>query len=47
MYKKLNKRMFCYKNQNLNVLQGQHLPSLSLNYVTINKDLDKLPPQWY
>ena len=27
------------------VFQGQHLPSLSINYVAINKDLEKLPPQ--
>ena len=26
------------------VFQGQYLPSLSINYVTINKDLEKLPP---
>ena len=29
------------------VFQGQHLPSLSINYVAINKDLEKLPPQLY
>ena len=29
------------------VFQGQYLPSLSVNYVTINKDLEKLPPQLY
>ena len=29
------------------VFQGQYLPSLSINYVTINKDLEKLPPQLY
>ena len=27
--------------------QGQYLPSLSLNYIAIIKDLDKLPPQLY
>ena len=27
--------------------QGQYLPSLSINYVAINKDLEKLPPQLY
>ena len=27
------------------VFQGQYLPSLSINYVAINKDLEKLPPQ--
>ena len=26
------------------VFQGQYLPSLSINYVAINKDLEKLPP---
>ena len=29
------------------VFQGQYLPSLSINYVVINNDLDKLPPQLY
>ena len=29
------------------VFQGQYLPSLSTNYVAINKDLEKLPPQFY
>ena len=29
------------------VFQGQYLPSLSINYVAINKDLEKLPPQVY
>ena len=30
------------------VIQGQYLPaSLSINYVAINKDLEKLPPQLY
>jgi len=29
------------------VFQGQYLPSLSINYVTINKVLEKLPPQLY
>ena len=27
------------------VFQGQYLPSLKINYVAINKDLEKLPPQ--
>ena len=27
--------------------QGQNLPSLSINYVAINKHLEKLPPQLY
>ena len=27
------------------VFQGQYLPSLSINYVAINKHLEKLPPQ--
>ena len=27
--------------------QGQNLPSLSINYVAINKDLEKLPTQLY
>ena len=27
--------------------QGQYLPSLSIKYVAINKDLEKLPPQLY
>ena len=27
---------------NLRVFQGQYLPSLSINYVTINKDLRKI-----
>ena len=27
------------------VFQGQYLPSLSINYVAIHKDLEKLPPQ--
>ena len=26
---------------------GQYLPSLSINYVAINKDLEKLSPQLY
>ena len=29
------------------VFQGQYLPSLSINYVAINKVLEKLPPQLY
>ena len=29
------------------VFQGQFLPSLSTNYVAINKDCEKLPPQLY
>ena len=29
------------------VFQGQYLPSLSLNCVAINKDLEKLTPQLY
>ena len=29
------------------VFQGQYLPSLSINYVTINKGLENLPPQLY
>ena len=29
------------------VFRGQYLPSLSINYVAINKDLEKLPPQLY
>ena len=29
------------------VFQGQYLPSLSVNYVAINKDLEKLTPQLY
>ena len=29
------------------VFQGQYRPSLSINYVTINKVLEKLPPQLY
>ena len=29
------------------VFQGQYLPSLSINYVAINKDLEKLTPQLY
>ena len=29
------------------VFQGQYLPSLSVNYVAINKVLEKLPPQLY
>ena len=29
------------------VFQGQYLPSLSINYVAINKHLEKLPPQLY
>ena len=30
------------------VFQGQNLPSsLSINYVAINKDLEKFPPQLY
>ena len=27
------------------VFQGQYLPKLSMNYVAINKHLEKLPPQ--
>ena len=27
------------------VFQGQYLPSLSINYFAINKDVEKLPPQ--
>ena len=27
--------------------QGQHLPCLSINFVVINKDLEKLPTQLY
>ena len=30
-----------------NVFQGQYLPSLSINYVAITKDLEKLPSQMY
>ena len=29
------------------VFHGQYLPSLGTNYVAINKDLEKLPPQLY
>ena len=29
------------------VFQGQYLPSLIVNYVAINKDLEKLTPQLY
>ena len=29
------------------VFQGQYLPSLSINYVAINKVLKKLPPQLF
>ena len=29
------------------VFQGQYLPSLSINYVAINKVLEKLPSQLY
>ena len=29
------------------VLQGECILSLSINYVAINKDLEKLPPQLY
>ena len=29
------------------VFRSQYLPSLRLNYIAINKDLDKLPPQLY
>ena len=29
------------------VFQGQYLPSLSVNYVAINKNLEKLTPQLY
>ena len=29
------------------VFQDQYLPSLSINYVAINKVLEKLPPQLY
>ena len=29
------------------VFQVQYLPSLSINYVAINTDLEKLPPQLY
>ena len=29
------------------LIQGQYLPNLSINYVTINKDLEKLPPGLY
>ena len=29
------------------VFQGQHLPSLSINYVAIKKDLENMPPQLY
>ena len=29
------------------VFQGQYLPSLNINYVAINKVLEKLPPQLY
>ena len=29
------------------VFQGQYLPSLKINYVSINKDFEKLPPQLY
>ena len=29
------------------VFQSQYLPSLSINYVAINKVLEKLPPQLY
>ena len=42
---------FFYQNLGLRwldtVIQGQYLPSLSLNYVAINKDLEKWPPQLY
>ena len=40
-YEKINLRWF------ERVFQGQYFPSLSINYVAINKDLKKLPPQLY
>ena len=46
-----NIRFFFYQNHGLRwldtVIQGQYLPSLSINYVAMNKDLEKLPPQLY
>ena len=29
------------------VFQGQYLPSLNVNVVAINKDLEELPPELY
>ena len=29
------------------VFQGPYLPSLNINYLAINKDLERLPPQLY
>ena len=29
------------------IFQGQYLQSLSINYVAINKDMEKLPPTLY
>ena len=29
------------------IIQGQYLPSLSINCIAINKDLEKLSPQLY
>ena len=43
--------IFCREMSDLRwldtVFQGQYLPSLSINYVAINKVLEKLPPQLY
>ena len=37
----------CLKRWLDTVFQGEYLPSLSINYVAINKVLEKLPPQLY
>ena len=40
-YEKINLSLF------ERVFRGQYFPSLSINYVAINKDLEKLPLQLY
>ena len=39
--------IICQRIQTEKSNQGQYCPSLSFNYVSINKDLEKLLPQLY
>ena len=44
---KVHHNLFYVKMTRWGIFQGQYLPRLSRNYVTINKDLQRLPPQLY
>ena len=39
--------LLIFEGGSIQFYQGQYLPSLSINYVAINTDLEKLPAQLY